>query len=1155
MSALALILVQHLDPGHERLLVELLSAHTAMPVSRASDGMRVQAGHLYIIPPGNYLSVSGGALRLTRPEVPRHVWRPFEVLLTSLSAEHGASAACVILSGSGTDVSVGLAAIHAHGGLAIAQEPDEANYADTPDSAIATSLIDAILPVAWMAAVLEDQAAPAEQPGAPGASMLGNVVALLRSTTPFEFTAYKHSTPERRIERRLSLIKLAPRDAARDGAVLKDDAGGRDEKARDLLIHVTGFFRDHATFDLLYQSVVPDLVRDHPDGRRDHPDGRPLRMWVAGCSTGEETHSLSIVLAEAIHTVGRDIVLRIFAADIDPVAVVTARVVVDGGRTRDSGRDSDFAIDVQPLVSAGEQLLMVCFVERPAPVTVPDVVVAAGHDDLARELAATKVELLAAIGDLRAARNEQKAVDEEAVSINEEFQSTNAELLTSKEELQSLNEELTALNKQLRETLDRQRTTSDDLQNVLYSTDVATLFLDTDLKIRFFTPAIRALFSAIPGDVGRPLADLHSLASDETLSVEARRVLTDRMPCDREIQTPDGAWFRRRILPYLTHDGRVEGVVITFHDISRRIAAARALEAAKQQAEQANATKSRFLASASHDLRQPLQTLSLLQGLLAKAVHGEPAQSLVTRLDDALGAMAGMLDTLLDINQIEAGIVHAEPADFAIDDVLARLGCEFGLQAQAQGLVLRMVPCRLRVRSDPRLLEQMLRNLLGNALKYTQHGRVLLGCRRRRSALSVEIWDTGVGIPDAELAAVFQEYHQLDNSARERSRGLGLGLSIVQRLADLLGHRLGVRSRYGHGSVFSVEVPLAPASDARRGVRRSGAPAMCAGAILLCEDDPSVRALLAMALREDGYDVRAAANAAEALELVAHGFCPALILADFNLPGGMSGLKLVARLRERMGVSVPAIVLTGDISAATLRSVGDGGCEHLSKPIRLGDLAAAITRLLAATVRAATGADPSVIFVVDDDLGVLATLRAVLEDDGRVVETFEAGEAFLETRTHGPGCLLIDAYLPGMNGVEVLRRLRARGDVLPAIMITGDSDVGMAVAAMQAGASDFIEKPVSAPELLASLNRALEQSSGAAERFAWRNDAQRHMAGLTARQRQIMGMVLAGQPNKNIAADLGVSQRTVENHRAAIMRRTGAKSLPALARLAVAAET
>ena len=196
---------------------------------------------------------------------------------------------------------------------------------------------------------------------------------------------------------------------------------------------------------------------------------------------------------------------------------------------------------------------------------------------------------------------------------------------------------------------------------------------------------------------------------------------------------------------------------------------------------------------------------------------------------------------------------------------------------------------------------------------------------------------------------------------------------------------------------------------------------------------------------------------------------------------------------------------------------------------------------------------PPSIFVVDDDSNICEAIRAVLEKDGRTVETYSTGEAFLEAYRPGRGaCLLIDACLPGMNGLELLQRLDNAGHRLPAIVITGNSDVSMAVQAMKAGASDFIEKPIGAKELLDGVERALEQSRNTSKLFAWRKAAANHIAGLTPRQRQIMELVLAGHPSKNIAADLGISQRTVENHRAAIMKKTGSKSLPELTLLVLA---
>jgi two-component system CheB/CheR fusion protein len=1386
-SGMAFILVQHLDPTHESMMVDLLTRHTSMVVQQAMDGMPIERDRLYVIPPGQYLAVADGALHLSKP-LARHGARlPFDFLLNSLAADCGPLAGCVILSGTGADGSLGLEAVKEHGGLIIAQDPDEADYAGMPRNAILTGAVDVVLPVAGMAAALlrigrDSTNAPDGPEG-----WLPRILDILRTRTAYDFTLYKPGTLQRRIERRMGLAAIKTDDADRYIQLLRSNENELLLLAKDLLINVSSFFRDPKVFDFLAEKIIPDLVRAHA------PD-RPIRIWIAGCSTGEETYSLAMLFREAIAAARLGIKLQVFASDIDPDAIAVAReglypetieaevsaeriarffskedhsyrvspelraavvftvqdlltdppfsrldfvscrnlliylrpeaqakvvalfhfaleqdgilllgtsetigdgssrfevvskperlyrhigrsrpgefglarslgdsvrpiarpgpapsrqatlaelcrrmvietyapaavlinrkneclyslgptdrylrvvpghpshdllamarrgmrtklrsaiqqarqengrVVVAGGRTSEDRQSGAFSIAVQPVRAESEDLLLVCFVDNPKTEALKDR--SSGRADvpvmaaLELELEATRSELQGAIHNLEISGEEQKAINEEALSVQEEYQSTNEELLTSKEELQSLNEELTALNSQLQETLERQRTTSNDLQNVLYSTDVATLFLDLDLNIRFFTPATKALFAIIPSDLGRPLSDLHSLAADADLLDDAKTVLKTLAPIEREIESQNGACFIRRVLPYRTQDNGVEGVVMTFADVTDRRQVMDELGVAKRQAELATAAKSRFLAAASHDLRQPLQTLALVQGLLSKNVETDKARKLVARLDETLGAMSGMLNVLLDINQIEAGTVHAEIANFPISELLGQLHDEFIYHAQAKGLALRVVPCGLSIISDPRLLEQMLRNLVSNALKYTRHGKVLLGCRRRGDILSIEVWDTGIGIPEDALEAIFEEYHQLDNVARERSRGLGLGLSIVHHLGALLGHPIRVRSRPGKGSAFSVDValqsgapilrynPVFARNEATETVRHTGT-------ILVIEDDPDVRELLEVVLADEGHRAATASDGVMALDLVKRGKAqPDLILADYNLPTGMDGVRATVLLREALHRIVPAIILTGDISTNTLRSIAEAGCERLSKPMKLKELIQAIQRLLPGpsavrvphTTDRTDGAGAAVIFVVDDDDGIRQAIRAVLEDDGRTVQDFATCEEFLET--YRPGreeCLVIDAYLPGMSGLALLARLHNAGHRLPAIMITGNSDVAIAVQAMKAGASDFIEKPISRGELLASVDRALEQVRDSSKLAAWREDAATHVAGLTTRERQVMDLVLAGHPSKNIAADLGISQRTVENHRASIMTKMGTRSLPALARLALAA--
>ena len=382
-----------------------------------------------------------------------------------------------------------------------------------------------------------------------------------------------------------------------------------------------------------------------------------------------------------------------------------------------------------------------------------------------------------------------------------------------------------------------------------------------------------------------------------------------------------------------------------------------------------------------------------------------------------------------------------------------------------------------------------------------------------------------------------------------------------------------MRSLHGKGSVFSIEVPLTtgvvpslPDHRARAADDASTQTAPRTGAILIVEDDPEIREHLELFLDEEGYQTSTAADGHDALKLLARGTIrPDLVLADYNLPRGMNGVQACQRLRQQLDGQIPVIILTGDISTETLRDIALHDCVHLNKPVKLNDLMRAIGKLLAkprdphvlpprhsAETPSASGA--ATIIVVDDDDEVREAIRAVLEDDGRVVADYASCEAFLKAFDPGKSaCLLIDAYLPGMSGLELLDKLHNEGQRLPAIMITGNADVSMAVQAMKAGALDFIEKPIGRDELIAAIERALELSQDSSKLLRLRESASAHLAGLTPRQRDVMERVLAGQPSKNIAADLNISQRTVENHRASIMKRTEAKSLPALARLALLA--
>jgi two-component system CheB/CheR fusion protein len=355
-----------------------------------------------------------------------------------------------------------------------------------------------------------------------------------------------------------------------------------------------------------------------------------------------------------------------------------------------------------------------------------------------------------------------------------------------------------------------------------------------------------------------------------------------------------------------------------------------------------------------------------------------------------------------------------------------------------------------------------------------------------------------------------------------------------------------------------------------------GASAALHQSILVVEDDPETRQLLEALLQDHGYRTSSAADGVAALALISSAAQPLdLVITDYNLPNGLNGLEFSVKLREKIERTAPVIILSGDISTETIQAIAGHNCLYLNKPIDFATLMRVIQQQLPAppppvlspplapspaAPAAPTGertesVDAPTVYMVDDDPRILEALCEVVQQDGCQVRTFSTCEAFLACYRPGGGaaCLLIDAYLPGMKGLELLQQLRSAGHQLPAIMITGHSDVHMAVQAMKAGASDFIEKPVSGADLLESIARALAQSLDSNTLSAWQEHAAHQLIELTARQRQVMELVLAGKPSKIIAADLGISQRTVENHRASIMKKTGSKSLPALARLALAA--
>jgi two-component system, sensor histidine kinase len=380
------------------------------------------------------------------------------------------------------------------------------------------------------------------------------------------------------------------------------------------------------------------------------------------------------------------------------------------------------------------------------------------------------------------------------------------------------------------------------------------------------------------------------------------------------------------------------------------------LQREKTAAEQANAAKSRFLAAASHDLRQPVHALSLFVAAMRPRMMDDEARELLDHIDGSVRAMGGLFGGLLDISRLDAGVVEVNRGPVLVQPLLERVCREYEVLADAKGLKLVLHECSLSVMSDALLLERIVRNIIANAVAYTNRGRVVVGCRRRRDSLSIQVWDTGRGIPRHEQEHVFQEFYQLGNPERDRTKGVGLGLAIVRRLTQLLGHTLTVHSDVGQGSVFEISVPYADsaaASTAQTGEYLTPFLAHGVGLILVIDDEMAIQIAMKSLLESWGYEAIAAGSCDEMLERIAtHRTAPRLIISDYRLRDNASGLDAIERLRSEYNDEIPGMLITGDTAADRLKEAQESGFLLLHKPVPNHRLRASIAHLIESSDKA-----------------------------------------------------------------------------------------------------------------------------------------------------------------------------------------------------------
>lgn len=401
------------------------------------------------------------------------------------------------------------------------------------------------------------------------------------------------------------------------------------------------------------------------------------------------------------------------------------------------------------------------------------------------------------------------------------------------------------------------------------------------------------------------------------------------------------------------HAGFVETLKLRFHNEFL----ARELDQQRRIAEDASVAKARFLAAASHDLRQPMQALGLFLELMrGEMTLTERGRDFYSKAQQAMQGVSSLLSALLDVSRLDSNNVTPQPRPVRVGDLLLELHREFFPTAERKGLELRTVPTRACIETDPVLLGQILRNLISNAIRYTQRGGLVVGCRRRNGQLAIEVWDSGIGIGADQQQRIFDEFYQVGNPERDRQQGLGLGLAIVERAARLLGAQVDVRSQLGRGSCFSVLQPLsqAPLGNPPRPLAQSGSPYDLNGRrVLVIENEDLIREGVHQLLENWGCEVVSGRSAAcvEAL-LERLSAPPEVVLSDFGLPGEANGIAVIEQLRARYGNGLAALLMTGDTSQGALEAAQQANLDLLHKPVRPWRLRHSLCALLNPAVRA-----------------------------------------------------------------------------------------------------------------------------------------------------------------------------------------------------------
>ncbi|TWT77889.1 Autoinducer 2 sensor kinase/phosphatase LuxQ [Posidoniimonas polymericola] len=1164
-TGMAFVLVQHLSPDFKSLMDELLSRWTPMPIHQVEDGMRVEANHIYLMPPRKEMAIADGRLLLVNKDPDATLTLPIDHFFRSLAQDCGPRAVGVILSGTGSDGSRGIVDIHEAGGLALVQDEETAKFDGMPRAARESGVIDLFLAPEDMPQALtrmqQNQHSTAltdllDSQGL-GAAGLKRVFQLIRSGYGVDFNEYKINTVVRRTERRMTFNKVRHIDEYAD--LLATDREELDALYRDLLIGVTRFFRDGEAYDRLVADVIEPLIEDAQPGQ-------DLRVWVAGCATGEEAYSIAILFDEAVVRSGKANEVKLFATDIhktsldvasqglysdrsledalperlhqyfhkvsggyqikprirqsivfaphnlikdapftkldlitcrnlliylqpqaqkrvlslfhfglraggclflgpsespgnandefDPInanwklfkkrhnlqltpearlqlgppprerqsdrltspprptrsdpnglpistydellsTVMPPSLLVsesgdlvytfgdagsllkdEQGRfsaqvldrlrtglrspvssavrralheeqtveyqgllfTDENGEQRRSDLTVRPIVDARQKCRLLLIQVAPqaesqaaaSPRATTDLasITAEQVDALETELRYTKENLQATIEQLETSNEELQAANEELVASNEELQSTN-------EELHSVNEELYSVNAEHQNKISQLSELTRDMDNLLQSTEVHTIFLDAELRIRKFTPRVADSFNVLPQDIGRRIDSFtHSIECDN-LTRKIGQVIRTGQAYEEEVLGADDTCFLMRILPYRAASGGIDaagidGALLTLVDITKLQKTSEALKESVKQ-------RDRFLAMLSHELRNPLATILNATHLLSASGDDPERRYPAEVIQRQSAQMAALLDDLLDVTRVSHGKIQISHQPFnmltAVNHAVEGALSQFERREQTLNTKLPEAPI-WGTGSDTRILQVVL-NLLTNASKYSPRGsQVELALTAEDGQAVISVRDHGMGISADQIDNIFEMFMQSDRTLDRAEGGLGVGLTLVRSLVELHGGTISAHSDGpGKGSEFTVRLPTCdpPAAADLQGPHYRVDRTI--ERVVLIEDNVDSARMLAYLLEGSGFEVTVEHNGRAGLDAIMR-LRPDAAIVDIGLPE-LDGHEVARRVREAPELAdVYLIALTGYGQESDRRLATESGFdEHLVKPV------------------------------------------------------------------------------------------------------------------------------------------------------------------------------------------------------------------------------